>query len=111
GTLPMTLAELLGVPSVTFARKLEVKDGTMHVERQTELGYATVESPLPAVVTVTAGATEPRCPTLKGIMQAKQKPVDKISVGDLVLTGDDTSSTQKVTAVNYAPEKGPGEVI
>src|SRR5438034_7932020 len=55
GTLPMTLAELLGVPSVTFARKLEVKDGTLHVERQTELGFDTVESPLPAVVTVTAG--------------------------------------------------------
>jgi len=111
GTLPMTLAELLGVPSVTFVRKLEVKDGTLHVERQTELGYDTVESPLPAVITVTAGATEPRYPTLKGIMQAKQKPVDKLSVSDLGLSGDDTSPTQQVTAVNAAPEKGAGEII
>ncbi|MDP9343213.1 MAG: electron transfer flavoprotein subunit beta/FixA family protein [Actinomycetota bacterium] len=111
GTLPMTLAELLEVPSVTFARKLEVKDGSLFVERQTELGYDTVECPLPAVVTVTAGATEPRYPTLKGIMQAKQKPVDRVSASDLGLSGDDTSPTQQVTAVNAAPEKGPGEII
>jgi len=111
GTLPMTLAELLGVPSVTFARKLEVKDGTLVVERQTELGYDVVECPLPAVVTVTAGATAPRYPTLKGIMQAKQKPVDKLSASDLGLSGDDTKRTQDVTGVNDAPEKGAGEVI
>jgi electron transfer flavoprotein beta subunit len=96
---------------VTFARSLEVKDGTLRVERQTELGYDTVECPLPAVVTVTAGATEPRYPTLKGIMQAKQKPVDKVSASDLGLSGDDVSPAQQVTGVNAAPEKGPGEVI
>ena len=110
GTLPMTLAELLGVPSVTFARKVEIADGAVRVERQTELGYDTVEAPLPVVVTVTAGATEPRYPTLKGIMQAKQKPVDKLSLQDLEVSGDDVAPTQRVEAVNQAPEKGPGEV-
>src|ERR687887_1446583 len=50
GTLPMTVAELLGVPSVTFARQLEVADGQLRVERQTEAGYDVVECPLPAVV-------------------------------------------------------------
>ena len=110
GTLPMTLAELLGVPSVTFARKVEIADGAVRVERQTELGYDTVEAPLPVVVTVTAGATEPRYPTLKGIMQAKQKPVDKLSLQDLEVSGNDVAPTQRVEAVNQAPEKGPGEV-
>jgi len=111
GTLPMAVAEILGVPSVTFARKLEVSDRTVKIERQTALGYDTVECPLPAVVTVTAGATEPRYPTLKGIMQAKQKPVDKLSLSDLGLSGDEVAPTQRVEAVNDAPEKGPGEVI
>jgi electron transfer flavoprotein beta subunit len=111
GTLPMALAELLGVPSVTFARKLEVSDGTVKVERQTELGYDTVEAPLPALVTVTAGATEPRYPTLKGIMQAKQKPVDRLSLPDLELSADDVRPAQRIDAVNEAPEKGPGEVL
>ena len=107
----MAVAEILGVPSVTFARKLEVSDRTVKIERQTALGYDTVECPLPAVVTVTAGATEPRYPTLKGIMQAKQKPVDKLSLSDLGLSGDEVAPTQRVEAVNDAPEKGPGEVI
>ena len=111
GTLPMTLAGLLGVPSVTFARKLEVADGKAKIERQTELGYDVVEADLPVVITVTAGATEPRYPTLKGIMQAKQKPVERYSVGDLGLSGDDTTPTQKVGAVDAAPEKGPGEIV
>ena len=111
GTLPMALAQLLGVPSVTFARKLEVDGGTLKIERQTELGYDTVESELPAVVTVTAGATEPRYPTLKGIMQAKQKPVDRYSVSDLGLSPEDVRPTQTVVAVDAAPEKPPGEIV
>src|ERR671935_1194026 len=56
GTLPMTLAELLGVPSATFLRKLEIKGGKLHAERQTALGYDVVEAELPVMVTVTAGA-------------------------------------------------------
>jgi electron transfer flavoprotein beta subunit len=111
GTLPMTLAGLLGVPSVTFARNLEVADGKVKVERQTELGYDVVEADLPVVITVTAGATEPRYPTLKGIMQAKQKPVERYATGDLGLSGDDVAPTQKVGAVDAAPEKGPGEIV
>jgi electron transfer flavoprotein beta subunit len=111
GTLPMTLAGLLGVPSVTFARKLEIADGKVSVERQTELGYDVVEADLPVVITVTAGATDPRYPTLKGIMQAKQKPVERYSVGDLGLSDDDVAPTQKVGTVDAAPEKGAGEIV
>jgi electron transfer flavoprotein beta subunit len=111
GTLPMTLAELLGVPSVTFLRKLEVKDGKLHAERQTEVGYDVVEADLPLVVTVTAGANSPRYPTLKGIMQAKQKPLDHLGVSDLGLDGDTVKPTQEVTAINPAPEKSAGEIV
>ncbi len=111
GTLPMTLAGLLGVPSVTFARKLEVADGKVKVERQTELGYDVVEANLPVVLTVTSGATEPRYPTLKGIMQAKQKPVERYGIGDLGLSAGDVTSTQRVGAVEAAAEKGPGEIV
>ena len=111
GTLPMTLAGLLGVPSVTFARKFEVGDGKVTIERQTELGYDVVEADLPVVITVTAGATEPRYPTLKGIMQAKTKQVDRYGVGDLGLSAEDVTPTQKVGAVESAPEKGPGEIV
>ena len=111
GTLPMTLAELLGVPSLTFARKVDVADGSLTIERQTESGFDTVECPLPALVTVTAGAVEPRYPTLKGIMQAKQKPVDQLSLSDLGLSADDAKATQRVTGIEDAPERGAGKIV
>jgi electron transfer flavoprotein beta subunit len=111
GTLPATVAELLGVPSATFARKIDVADGGLRVERQTEAGYDVVECPLPALVTVTAGANEPRYPTLKGIMGAKQKPLDELSLVDLELAADDVTPGQRVVAVEPAPQKASGEVI
>jgi electron transfer flavoprotein beta subunit len=111
GTLPMTVAELLGIPSATFARKLEVANGTLRIERQTEGGYDVVECPLPALATVTGSATEPRYPTLKGIMSAKTKPVDQPSLSDLGLSTDELAPSQRVTAASAAPEKGPGEVL
>src|SRR5438093_5898138 len=111
GTLPMTVAELLGVPSATFARHLEVVNGTLRIERQTEVGYDVVECPLPALATVTAGATEPRYPTLKGIMSAKQKPVERLTLADLGLPIETIAASQSVIAVQDAPAKASGEVI
>jgi len=111
GTVPGTLAELLGLPQATFAKELDIKDGTLHIQRQTENGYDDVECPLPAVVTVTAGVNEPRYPTFKGIMQAKQKPVDQPSLSDLGLSGDDTAPTQTIAKVEPAPARGAGEKV
>lgn len=111
GTLPMTVAEFLGVPNATFARKIELKDGSIRVERQTEMGYDVVECSLPALVTVTAGANEPRYPTLKGIMQAKQKPMENLSLGDLGLSPEEAKATQEVMGVEPVPAKEGGEIV
>ena len=78
GTVPEQIAELLGLPSVTFAKHIEIDGATVKVQRQTEAGYDEVECPLPAVVSVTAGVVEPRYPSFKGIMAAKSKPVDEV---------------------------------
>lgn len=109
GAVGQMVAELLGVPQSTFAKELEIKDSTLIVKRQTVAGYDMVECALPAVLSVTAGVNEPRYPTFKGIMQAKSKPVEQISVGDLGVGGDDIKATQEVAAVNPAPERGAGE--
>ncbi|MBI3647311.1 MAG: electron transfer flavoprotein subunit beta/FixA family protein [Actinobacteria bacterium] len=111
GTLPMTVAEMLGVPSATFARKVEVTAGVARVERQTEAGYDVVECALPALVTVTASAAEPRFPTLKGIMSARSKPLEQLALADLGLSPAEVAPTQRVVAVEATAEKGPGEVI
>src|SRR5438445_4665171 len=111
GVLPQAVAELLGVPAVTFTRKLELKDGKLHAERQTEVGYDVLECELPALVTVTAGANSPRYPTLKGIMQAKQKPLEQLSVSDLGLQPDEVKPTQEVVGIEPVPEREAGEIL
>ena len=111
GTTPMTVAEMLGIPSATFARAVEIENGALRVERQTEAGYDVVTCPLPALVTVTGSSAEPRYPTLKGIMAAKSKPLEQLSLADLGLSETDVAPTQRVLSVSDAPEKAAGVVI
>jgi electron transfer flavoprotein beta subunit len=108
GVLPQQLAELLGVPSLTFAKHLEQDDGIVRIQRQTGYGYDVVESPTPVLVTVTSGVVEPRYPTFKGIMEAKRKPIDVIGLGDL---GVSPTSMQRIVEVRPAPERASGELI
>jgi len=107
GTVPATVAEFLGVPQSTFAKEMTIEGTTLTVKRQTQAGYDMVECSLPAVVTVTAGVNEPRYPTFKGIMQAKSKPVETLSLSDLGLT--DVAASQEIAGINPAPARGAGE--
>ncbi len=109
GTMGATLAELLGVPQVTFVRKIESSDGTLKVDRQTPDGYHVVECPLPALITVTAAINEPRYASFKGIMAAKKKPVEELSLDDLGLS--DVTVKQKVAEITPAEERKAGEVF
>ncbi len=114
GTTPVQVAELMGWPSVTFAKKISIQEGKAVVQRQTEAGYDEVECPLPAVVTVTAGVVEPRYPSFKGIMAAKSKPVDQLGVSDLGLLADSVGSQgarQQVASVEDAPVREAGAVV
>ena len=67
------IAELLGVPSVTLAKKIEITDSKARVERVTSDGYDVIEVSLPALITVSNEIGAPRYPTMKGIMAAKKK--------------------------------------
>ena len=114
GTVPEMIAALLDLPSITFAKHIEVSDGTVKVQRQTEAGFDECECPSPALVSVTAGVVEPRYPSFKGIMAAKSKPVDQVKVGDLgidsALVGR-AGAGQEIVDVTPAPERQAGEVI
>jgi electron transfer flavoprotein beta subunit len=112
GTVPEQMAEVLGLPSVTFAKKVAVEGGTLKVDRQTEDGYDEVTCALPAVISVTAGVVEPRYPSFKGIMAAKSKPVDEVTASDLGVTpvGWDGAG-QKITNVGQAEARAAGEII
>jgi len=72
--VPAATAELLGVPSITYVRRLEVGADALTADREHEEGWDTVSAPLPAVVSVVEAINEPRFPSFKGIMAAKSKP-------------------------------------
>jgi electron transfer flavoprotein beta subunit len=113
GAVPAQLAELLELPLLSFAKKLNVTDGKASIDRQTDDGYDVVESPLPAVVTVTGGINEARYPALRGIMQAKNKEVRQLTLTDLGLEGQagKAALTQEVVEVAPAESRKAGEVV
>ena len=87
---------------------------SVKVERQTEAGYDEVECPLPAVVTVTAGVVEPRYPSFKGIMAAKSKPVENLTVADLGIDAGQVGAPgarQEITDVVPAEARAAGELV
>jgi electron transfer flavoprotein beta subunit len=111
GTMPVQLAELLGLPSITFAKAVTVDGSTVKVSRQTEEGYDEVTAPLPALVTVTAGVVEPRYASFKGIMAAKSKPLETYSVSDLGLESQVgvEGARETITSVEAAESRQAGE--
>src|SRR3954462_3915288 len=110
GTVPEQIAGVLELPSVTFAKHIEVDGSTAKVQRQTEAGYDEVECPPPAVVSVTAGVVEPRYPSFKGIMAAKNKPVDTVTAADLGVSPVGWAGAgQEITDVAAAEARQAGE--
>ena len=108
------VAERLRLPMVSQAADLTIADGKATVKRQTEFGYDRIEAPLPAVVAVSDAINEPRYPSLKGIMGAKSKPQDVVSVADLGLGADavgEAGSKTEVLALKDPPPRGESRKI
>jgi electron transfer flavoprotein beta subunit len=82
GVMAAMLAERLDVPQVSLASKVEIDGSAIRIRRVSEDGYFEVESTLPAVVSVVEKINEPRYPSFKGIMAAKKKPVQTMSLAD-----------------------------
>jgi electron transfer flavoprotein beta subunit len=113
--IPHMVAERLGVAALTGARKLTVDGATLTVERQTEEGYEVVTAATPAVVSVWDTINEPRYPSFKGIMEAKKKPVQTLSLADLGISADEVglagASTTVVEAAKRPPRQGGTRVV
>jgi electron transfer flavoprotein beta subunit len=113
GGVSGALAEHLGVPGLTNAAKIEVADGKLRVERETDSGHQTVSAPLPAVLMVTMGVGEPRYASLKGIMGAKKKPIAIVPIAELALdhpVGTDGAKTE-LLEIGKPAERGKGKVV
>jgi electron transfer flavoprotein beta subunit len=105
GAIPAMLAERLGFAQLTFMRTLDVAEGTASGQRPTATGHVEVTAPLPAVVSVTEQIAEARFPSFKGIMSAKKKKVESLSIADLGLERVDTGGGHSWSAVEQVTER------
>jgi electron transfer flavoprotein beta subunit len=107
GAVPAMVAELLGLPALTHARKVEIDGSTVKVERETDEGVLQLQATLPAVISVNETINEPRYPSFKGIMAAKKKPVATLTIGDLGVDAAELGIDGSWTAVLEAAPKPP----
>jgi electron transfer flavoprotein beta subunit len=114
GVLAAMLAERLGVPQLTLASQVDIDGGSVSIRRVTDDGYATVTGQLPAVVAVVEKINEPRYPSFKGIMAAKKKPVQTMTLADLGVDADAVGLAGSWSAVaDFAtrPPRAVGTVV
>lgn len=114
GIVPVQIAELLGIPPVTFANRVWVEGNTLYVHRQSLAGYSVVSAPLPALVSTTSGINEPRYPQLKGVMAARKMEITSFTAADLGLGPEDvgeSAAREKVLEVGPPPAREGGRII
>jgi electron transfer flavoprotein beta subunit len=103
------VADRLRLPVVSQAAEVTHANGKLTVKRQTEFGYDVIETPTPAVIAVSDAINEPRYPSLKGIMGAKSKPQETVSLSDLGV--DELASRTEVYALNDPPARGESRKV
>jgi electron transfer flavoprotein beta subunit len=114
GAVPAIIAEYLGIPHHTHLRKLTVADGKASGERETDEGLFSIEAPLPAIISVTEKINEPRFPSFKGIMAAKKKEVQTLTLAEIGLDPEIfgvTNAATTVTGVTPKPPRTAGERV
>ncbi|HVT69641.1 MAG TPA: electron transfer flavoprotein subunit beta/FixA family protein [Trebonia sp.] len=114
GVMGAMLAERLGVPQLTLASKVDIDGTRVTIRRLTDEGYAVVTGSLPAVVSVVEKINEPRYPTFKGIMAAKKKPVQTLSLADISVDASAVGLANAATAVtDFAarPPRSAGVIV
>lgn len=112
--VPALVAEVLGAPQLTHARKVTVDGSTVSIERVTDTGFERVEGSTPAVISVVEKINDPRYPSFKGIMAAKSKPVETKSLADLGLDAGEVGlagSWSEVVSFENAPPRAAGQSV
>ena len=108
------VSDRLRRPMVSQVAELKVEGAELTGKRQTEFGYDVIAAPLPAVVAVSDAINEPRYPSLKGIMGAKSKPQETVSLSDLGVEADragEQGSRTEVYALNDPPARADSKKI
>jgi len=114
GVMAAMLAQRLSVPQLTLASKVDIDGSSVTVRRVSDEGIEVVQGSLPAVISVMEKINEPRYPSFKGIMAAKKKPVQALTLADLSLdtgTLGLAGSSTEVADFEPAPPRGAGVIV
>jgi len=112
--IPAMVAERLGQAQLTFAAKVDLEGSTVKIRRVAEHGFDEVTASMPAVISVVEKINEPRYPSFKGIMAAKKKPVEQLTLADVGVTADQVGLAAVASAVDSfeaAPPRAAGTVV
>ncbi len=114
GMVPAGIAEFLGLPQLTFAREIQIEGSKAVIKRVTPTGYKTVESPIPAIITIASGSFEAIYPTMKGIMGAKKKPFSQLTLSDLGIDASqvgEAGARECVLTIGSAEARAAGQIV
>ncbi|MEW9672538.1 electron transfer flavoprotein subunit beta [Ammoniphilus sp. 3BR4] len=111
GQVAIRVAEDLGMPHVSTVTKLSIDGAMAIIERDVEGDIEVIEVQLPFLATAQQGLNEPRYPSLPGIMKAKKKPLERLSVTDLSLSDDDLAIRTSVRDQYLPHKKQAGRVL
>ena len=112
--VPALVAEVLSAPQLSQARKVTIDGTKVTIERVTDLGYDVVEGATPAIISLVEKINEPRYPSFKGIMAAKSKPIETMTLAGL---GSDRTKvglravTTQVVSFEVEPPRQAGRVV
>jgi electron transfer flavoprotein beta subunit len=112
--IPAMVAERLGISQLTFANNVEVSGDEVKIKRQTEYGYDDVSGSMPAVISVVEKINEPRYPSFKGIMAAKKKTVETLTLADAGIDAGSVGlggASSQVVEFESAPPRAAGTVV
>jgi electron transfer flavoprotein beta subunit len=112
--VPAMLAERLGLPQLTLASKVETQGDQVRIQRDGDIATEVVGGTMPLVLSVTDQSGEARYPSFKGIMAAKKKPLETLSLSDLGVDAGDVGLSvawSTVEDTKARPPREAGEIV
>ncbi|MFH1453615.1 MAG: electron transfer flavoprotein subunit beta/FixA family protein [Armatimonadota bacterium] len=107
--VPGAISSLLNIPFVSSAIKIDISDKNCSVRREIEGNTEVIECSLPAIISAEKGLNQPRYASLMGIMQAKKKPIEELTITDLGISQDETRT--RTSKLEYPPQRKQGEIL
>lgn len=112
GVVPAMIAERLSLPAATVLSELEISESSVTGTRVSDGASVRVSAPLPAVVSVTEALPDARFPNFRGIMAAKKKPLERLSLEDLGVDADAADAARSIlVAVSQRPARTAGQKV